>query len=152
MIFRYGEYDFPTVYNIMHDPSVAPWVRDDHTPDLAPESVLAMLRCSRYYLLGNSERTMAVLFAPLVSGSCFEIHTNILPEGRGEKAVRDGREMIKYMKSNTPCKTLMTWIPSFNRPALALARKLGFDHRGTLPKSFVWRGRAYDVLLFGEGE
>jgi len=152
MILRYREEDFPTVYNIMNHPSVAPWIRDDHTPDLSPEATLAMLRCDRFVLLGNVERTMAVVFAPMVSGSCYEIHTNILPEGRGEKAVREGREMIKYMKENTPCKTLMTWVPTFNRGALALARRLGFEDRGKMPKSFVWRGRSYDLLLLGEGE
>ncbi len=91
----------------------------------------------------------SVFVATPINRTTFDCHQNVLPEGRGKAAMTAGQHCIDWVFKNTSYSKLMGWIPFFNRPAYALAIRLGFWVEGIARKSFTKNAKLYDQWLVG---
>lgn len=76
-----------------------------------------------------------------------EIHTSLLPEFRGVKALQSGKLFLshlfsKYLKA-------ISYVPSYNKKALLYAQLLGFKIEGINRSSFIKNGQLLDQTLVG---
>jgi hypothetical protein len=67
----------------------------------------------------------------------YECHTQFLPEGRGEHAVRAARESLRYMFCWTDCERIITKVHADNRPAQLFAAQF-FKKRGRTGDHFYY--------------
>jgi len=77
----------------------------------------------------------------------WEVHTCLPFAGkRTLEAAIAGRT---WMFENTPCMRIITNVPTFNRAALAFAKRAGMKEYGVNEKSFLKNGVLYDQILLG---
>ena len=98
----------------------------------------------------------AVWLMPEQNDACFllhkhretiwEVHAAVLPEAR-ERSVEYGKQVIEWMRANTKCACILSYVPRGNFAALALDRALGFCRVGTLPKCLSCDGRLVEQTL-----
>ena len=111
--------DVELLNRVINDPSVFPWVSlgmqgpFDMAPLLADERNLFFANEHGGFLLISKDHGI------------YDIHTQFLPQGRGRAALRDGKEAMRHMFTQTLCKALMTFCPLENPPAATLARLVG---------------------------
>jgi RimJ/RimL family protein N-acetyltransferase len=139
---------YDMVYEILTDPSVFDWISDDGSRlsdmDLLVEAYLSNDRI--YVLMPND---LSVFLAVPTNFVTYEIHTNILPEGRGKMAVLAANECTEWMFRNTPCMKLSTWVPENNRKAKMFALLCGMRVEGNSRLSFLKDGKLQDQFLMG---
>lgn len=70
----------------------------------------------------------AWVFMPLYPGA-YEVHTMVLPEGRGRPHIAAAREGLRYMFARTDCVEILTKCPDDNGPARWASSVLGFRER-----------------------
>lgn len=63
-------------------------------------------------------------------GDLYDVHTNFLPEGRGQLALEAAREAAFYIFTRTDCLAIETYVPQGNVAAAALTKRMGFSHWG----------------------
>lgn len=68
----------------------------------------------------------------------YEVHSMVLPEGRGAYALECVREGLRYMFCATDCIEIVTRCPDGNGAALGLARAAGFQE--TFRRERIWAG------------
>lgn len=56
----------------------------------------------------------------------FELHTFLLPEGRGDGVLPAAAAAFRWMFTRTDCLELLTKVPATNKPAALMARRAGF--------------------------
>jgi hypothetical protein len=69
-----------------------------------------------------------MMFIP-VGDQTYELHTLLLPEGRGAKVLPAAASAFDYMFAHG-CDALTTYTPASNRPAALMARRAGFVQTG----------------------
>ncbi len=80
---------------------------------------------------------------------CWEIHTALLPNAWGDRADRAGRMVFEWIWENTPCRRLITNVPSSNRLALHYAVRAGMKIWGVNEASFLKDGILRDQVCLG---
>lgn len=68
------------------------------------------------------------IFVPLLAGA-YELHTMMLPEGRGRAHLNGLREAFRYMFTQTDCVEILTKCPDDNGAARWASSHLGFRER-----------------------
>ena len=140
--------DIDIVYRIMTDKDVYDSMSDDGCGfDLSKEAIKKILINDKIYVLHPNEFTI-FLWMPDNHCTCW-VHTAILKEGRGKKAIIAGKKAIRWMFENTKYLKLITWIPSFNKQAELYSKWCGFIKEGCSKKSFLKNGILYDQYLYG---
>lgn len=66
----------------------------------------------------------------------YEVHTQILPEGRGEWAMEGAEISSRYMFTETDCMELVTRVPESNKAALLFSKSQGFQEIFRTPKAW----------------
>lgn len=77
-----------------------------------------------------------VFFATPISNT-YEVHTQFLPEGRGQYAYGLAKDALHYMFCKTDCVEVLTKVPRFNHPANAFAKSLGFTQEFTRKNAWI---------------
>lgn len=80
-------------------------------------------------------------------GCMFEVHSMVLPEGRGEHALAAARASLDEMFRARGARRIVTIVPINNLPAFNLAKRCGFSVEAREAKA--WRcpdGRLIDLL------
>ncbi len=140
--------DIERVNQILGHESVYPWIRDDSTPgELRYKLGEAYISNPNMYVISPNEWTAFVLIPR--NGTMLEVHTAILPAGRGIRGVRAGRLAIRWIFEHSNYTKLISWIPVCNRRAPMYAKFCGFELEGLVKKSFLIDGRLYDQHLVG---
>lgn len=118
-------YSADAITHVVNHPQVRPWVGFaelgylDLTPIVAdPNNVL---------LMGDGGGFICVMQEPGI----YEVHTQFLPEHRGENTIRAALDGMRYMFTRTDCIELRTKVPEGNVAAGWLARRVGFVHQFT---------------------
>lgn len=145
--------DLEQVDGILTHPSIYDFISDDGCPPRSEYTAKQNLECEAiYYLLcGINFLTM---FVPHNSIT-YEVHTSALPDCRGKEAIRKCHLAKQWMWDNTPARKIISIFPENNRPALALAIRVGMKREGLLAKSFLKNGHLLDQVVVGlskEGE
>jgi hypothetical protein len=67
------------------------------------------------------------LFLKQEANAVYEVHTQLLPEGRGN-SLPLARFAAWYMFTKTDCEAIETYVPHDNHAALGLTKAMGFEH------------------------
>jgi hypothetical protein len=134
--------DAAFVNGVLNHPEVRPWIADagdgeiDLSDHLARSNVLAL----------RGEHGLFMLYK--LDVGLYEVHTAILPSGRGEWARKFGAEGTWFMFTRTDCIEILTRVPVPHAPARRLTLDMGFRHQfTTLPESrFMAEPAAIDVF------
>ena len=124
-------YDATKINEVVNDPSVYPWV---HGP-VVGEMDLTPIIDNRHNICLMGEHG-GFLYLALLPG-LYEIHSQVLPSGRGQWAASAAMESLEYMFTRTDAVELLTRVPHGNIGAKALARKSGLRFMFSRPKSWV---------------
>jgi len=139
--------------SVWNHPDIQPFILDDYArKESRSMDWNAFFSMPVVYFLipiSEQEKKMGCFFIYPWNSICFEVHSLILPEFRGNGLVGYVKEGIKWMVGNTNCRKLVTQVPTFNRRAYAFAVKSGFSIEGTNKSSFLRNGKLYDQYLFG---
>jgi len=121
----------------------------DHVPDeCRDECGTLLLEDESIYVLRPAAGCVFIA-RPLMGGIVYECHTFVQPVYRGIWAVQAAQKAMDWVFENTPCRKLVGFTPTWNRPALAFARMCGFHKEGQLKKSHLKNGVLYDHVVFG---
>jgi len=86
------------------------------------------------------------LLHPLNKG-CMRGHWAGLKRVRGKQFIRNFEKVIKTIKENKICKTIVGFTPSFNHAALVLASIVGFKQCGIIFNGLEIEGEYYDMII-----
>lgn len=147
--------DAPMVASVMRHESIWPYVTDDNCLDAPEESVVETI--SAYIetqqmpvlVLMDDDRIAGSIFIHPINTIMCELHTAVLPEYRGEKAVCFMLLVKEWLRRYSSWKKVITLVRSGNLPARALAIRMGMSKEGTITNSFLWRGMLHDQYLYG---
>ena len=88
------------------------------------------------------------MFVPQTS-ICWDVHTALLPIAWGGVGLLAARLLPGWMWANTPCRRIITSVPSSNRLALHFAIKSGMKIWGVNRESYLKGGILRDQVCLG---
>lgn len=135
-------FDATRLNAIVNHPEVLPWVRGPIDGELDLSAVAE--DPSNVVLVGDLG---AMVFTPLRT-AIWEVHTQVLPEGRGTWARSFVESSLRWMFTNTDVIELMTRCPEGNVGALALARAIGGRPAFRLDNGWVYDGKTVPATVF----
>lgn len=89
----------------------------------------------------------AIVFFKYCDG-IYEVHTQILPEGRGKWACQFAQECLRYMFTSTDCIEVITRVPQGHIGAKALTEMMGFRLQFTTPPECRFRGELVPAYVY----
>lgn len=114
----------------------------DVYPDLAhvpgPIDLTAQVENERNYLLRGKHGGCLFVF---VMPGLFEVHTAILPEGRGQWAVELAESVLRWMFINADAWNIATRVPDGHTAAKALTMRAGMRYEFTTTPGAPWHGK-----------
>lgn len=120
---------------ILNHPEVYPFVRG---PVEGPLDFTAFLQSDDVYALFGEHGGQ--IYVRLQSG-LFEVHSQFLPEGRGDYAIAVTRASLRWMFTRTDAVECLTRCPLNNPAAKALARGIGGQFQWTNPRGWFADGK-----------
>lgn len=134
--------DKEAISKIYNHPKVYKWISDD----CSPKPYDPIMHESFIYLMDETKN--GVIRIEPVNSICCQVHTALMPElwGKGFEFVKNA---IAWGFQNTRYMKIITLVPEYNRLAMNLCKKCGFDEEGVIKKSFLKRWKLYDQFLFG---
>lgn len=110
------------INSILNDPSIFPMVTMDGIDKL---DVSILIDDENYFLVVYHEGNIIGLLMLIKQGEMkYELHTNMLPNGRGRVAFEVFKGLKEYISGKV--RTLTTMVPIDNRPADWITKKVGF--------------------------
>lgn len=145
---RLGMDDAIFVNKVFSHPAVWPFITDDHAKE-EHRFISGTLSLSNplAYLLSPNEFTVFMLLPR--SLTTYEVHTAILPEGRGRMAVEAGKAAARWMFEHTTCEKLVGDVAADQKAMLLYSRLVGFKREGICTKSIRRNGQLLDQVMFG---
>ena len=123
------------------------WVADDGSG--AKEDFAPVLGEGLKYVLIEDRRPRAVFFYHVRNAITYEVHTCPFHGFRGPEAVAGARLSLGWMFDNTPCRKVITHVPSDNRLAYEFAKRAGMVDEGVNRLSFLKDGQLLDQNVLG---
>lgn len=130
------------INKFINDPSIREWVSGDFTGVL-----------DATILVNNRDN----IFFTSIHGGCgliklgsgiYELHTFVLPDGRGAWVKENFSRVRDWMFANTDTTEIRTLCPKNNRMAIGAARFCGFKKHSTMEKSCTHNGNIYDMDIY----
>lgn len=145
-------HDAKAVERIISDPSVYPDMSDDSSapPEAADGARLLAAGVVVGFLKGTE--LLGLQFFHQHNGVTWEVHTAVLPDGRGRAAIRWATLAFQFMFNRSDCRKIVTQVPTYNRAAYALARRVGMSVEGLNRSSFLKGGVLFDQHWLGMTE
>lgn len=137
--------DPQAVYDVWNSPGVQPHVADDFSSVAPLPEIVTNASC---FCLMPDNGSAYFIFVPL-RFTMFEAHGAVLPQFR-HRSVEMGRQALAWMRSNTICRTVLSFVPRGNYAALALDRALGFKKVGVVERCNPVGGRLRDMTLMAK--
>lgn len=119
------------VNEVVNHEKVYPWV---HGTAVGPLDLTSVVQDPRNVTLWGEFG--GVIFIGL-QPSIYEIHTQVLPEGRGAWTVEMMDAALRWMFTKTDAMEIVTRVPKGNLGARALAQKVGFTKEFDRPNGWV---------------
>lgn len=135
----YKSNDLKAVARIMNHSKVYKIISDDLTPDLiVPEDAIYIM---------NDKKT-GVIRVNSINGTSCSVHISTMPSlwGRADEFVLSA---LGWGFSNTIFTKVIAMIPEYNRLAIRMCLKCGFDIEGLISKSVLKNWKYYDMTLLG---
>lgn len=140
-------FDVDTVARFIGHPEIYPMMADDYSQIETAEKAAVAMVSAGIWAVQPSEHTLFLLFPRTVT--MWEVHTMILPEGRGRKAIIDGHRALDWLFENSSCEKVISYIPAFNGKALFYAKKVGMKVEGIVTRSFRKNNALHDQIMVG---
>jgi hypothetical protein len=109
------------VLEVVNHPEVRPWLGSPGM-DLAPGIRVLVSNPLNHVLVSGGA---AVIFQWIEPGR-YEVHSQCLPEWRGEHSQHVAQEVMRYMFTRTDCREVVTRVPEGNLGAVGVCRTVGF--------------------------
>lgn len=136
--------------DIMVHPSVSPWISDDMFAALDRESIAEALQQSRDHMLATYNGLPMGSFSYIRRNAVMaEVHSAVLPQFRGKLSEDAARESLRIAFESLGYSKVITWVPDDNRPALALAKRVGMVDEGHVSHSYLRQGKLLGQSLLG---
>ena len=141
--------NYDIVRRVMTHPQIWPHISDDGSPshqDYRPPEGEHI-----WYVLAwdNGEELLGLWMFHPQNAICWEVHTCLLPNAWGERAYTAARALPEWIWRHTPCRRIVTNVPSSNRLALRFALRAGMTIFGCNKASYLKHGRLCDQLCLG---
>lgn len=137
--------DAKNINRFINDPSIYPQVKGFAKGPIDLSDKLAFGPASDTVVLCGQYG--GVIFQRRL-GAIYEMHTCVLPEGRGPWMVEGSRQAFYYMFTQTDCCEILTHCPSGNLPAKAGARAVGMRYDWTADKIYPKDGGMVDSDIY----
>jgi hypothetical protein len=130
------------INQVLNHPDVRPWVADasEGVLDISP----AVANRNNVLLLGEHGGCM---FFKLLDGF-YEVHTQVLPAGRGPWTSRMIASCFHHMFTKTDAIEILTRVPATHTTAKAKTLSVGAKHEFDRPKECVFQGKRVDVGIY----
>ena len=144
--------DYALIRRILTHPRIYKYISDDYSPPadeyrpVKSEAVWYVVVRDRQ--TGGSDLLGLWMFVPM-NGICWEVHTCLMPCAWGDVGLEAARQLPAWIWRNTPCRRIITNVPSNNRLALHFALKAGMKIHGCNRASWLKGGILYDQLCLG---
>jgi RimJ/RimL family protein N-acetyltransferase len=124
------------------------FIQDDISDDLTKNMKLTYLPNHVEWLGVYVDDKLKGLYLLIAQNSITaEIHTCLLPDVRGVKAIQAGKALLLHLFSKY--KKAISYIPEYNKKATLYASMLGFKIEGINRESFLKNGKIHDQYLVG---
>lgn len=140
-------FDVDTVSGFLRHPEIYPAMADDYSDVGMVQQAAVSLISGGVWAVQPSESALFLYFPRTLTW--WEVHTLVLPEGRGKKAIEDGKAGLRWVFNNSSCEKVVSLVPEFNRQALLYAKRVGLTVEGINRKSFRKDGHLYDQIQVG---
>ena len=142
-------HNYDIVRRVMTHPQIWPFISDDGSPahqDYRPAEGEHI-----WYVLAwdHGEELLGLWMFHPQNAVCWEVHTCLLPCAWGERAYIAARALPEWIWQHTPCRRIVTNVPSSNRLALRFALRAGMSIYGCNKASYLKNGRLCDQLCLG---
>lgn len=140
MIARSTDTDW--LNRLFNHAEIRPWVAESADGDIDLSKVV-----------GNGQNIAltgefgATVFLKIDIGM-YEVHTAILPEGRGKWAKQFAEQALIWMFCGSDCAEVLTRVPARHPAAQALTRAVGFSEQFTVPDQVMFRGEPSAVTVY----
>jgi hypothetical protein len=128
--------DFPRIEAIFNHPEMRAWAAEG-----APEFTASRIIAPSFAVIGEEGCFLAMCIEP----SRYMVHTSILPEYRGDRAVAACREALKVAFCQTDALELETLTPHPAPHVRLFARQMGFRRRFTRENLWPFKGELHSV-------
>lgn len=133
------EKDAIKINRIINDPSIAPYVCGKLTGVL---DVTHFVNDPKNVFFVGEHGCCCFMW---MEDEQYELHTAVLPDGRGRWARDNFRLCRDWMWANTAAKRIVTLVPSSNRMALGAARINKFIKYANMAGAWLFEGQKYDI-------
>lgn len=127
-------FDAARFNEIVNDPTVRPFVADESDGPLDLSERISDRR--NICLLGEHGAFLCFKYYD----GCYEVHTQVLPIGRGSWAAAFAEAGAQFMFTKTDAIELVTRVPEKHLGAMRLACSMGFRTAMTTPPECKWQG------------
>jgi RimJ/RimL family protein N-acetyltransferase len=140
-------HDYELVRKIMVHPRIWPHISDDGSGDPADFRPPGTDRVV-YLAVGDMGSVYGLWMLHPWNHVCWEVHTMVLPEGRGRPAYQGAIMTLEWAFRHVARK-VVTQVPAPNIQALRFAQRCGMQVEGINRASFLRRGVLHDQTLLG---
>lgn len=127
---------------VINHAAVRPWVAPgDERIDLTE----AVSDARNILLMGEHGGCLFIEIGPGI----YEVHTQVLPAGRGAWTRALSEACAHYLFTRTPAYEIVTRVPEGHVAAKAGALAQGFRHEFTREKEYLFRGALADIHIYG---
>lgn len=139
------EHGAAAINAVVNHPDVRPWVGNIEAGPIDLTDIV--VNPDNVLLMSEGGGFICVQQQPGI----YEVHSQFVPERRGENALRAARDGMRYMFTRTDCYELRTKVPAGNVAAAALTKKMGFVHHFTRERVWQTPEGFGDVRYYGIG-
>ena len=143
-------FDAERIRRILTHPKVYPSITDDGCPP-HDQYVIPDPRQFLYVMALDRGELLGCFAFQAVNSICYDVHTCLLPHAifpRG-RPLAAARGVVSWIWQNTPCRRIITRVPTCNPLALHFARKAGMIMFGTNERSWLKGGKLHDQIYLG---
>ena len=137
--------DVNFISSILNDTRVKSWLSDD----CSPNEFVPIINDEVLYL--TEETNKGIIKIEPMNGICCQVHIAVLlPSSLGGEKTREFvQKVIAWGFENTRYIKAVAMIPEYNKFAIRLAEKVGFEKEGELKKSFLKNWKLYNQVIYG---
>jgi hypothetical protein len=141
-------YDVSLIDSIIRNPSIYASMSDDSCPKDSSDVTIAGLIDTCIFPVVRMDGAVAGCFMLEPHNNVFVAHTALLPICRGKDAIRAGKELLKWVFSNTECRELTSYAFSDSPHVDWFARAVGLHVTGTDDYPNTRNGKKVSITKF----
>lgn len=135
-------WDYIRIAEVANHPSVHPWIGGKSGEEAT--FFEAVNDRNNIFLFGE----YGGFYFRNMTGTVFDAHSMVLPEGRGFWALQAAESALDWMFNNTNAREILMSCPRGNIAVRALVKRLGAKFRDCIKDGWQLKGRTVDVDVY----